>query len=299
MQHQKIKAVIIGSGNIGIDILLKLQRSPWIRCNLFIGRRLDSKGIAIAKSLDIRTDISGIDALLKYKQDYDLVFDATSAQAHLEHASVLKGLGKQVVDLTPAKLGKSCIPVLNIQDCVDEDNINMVTCGGQASTPIAYALLQAHKNIEYIEVVSSIAAKSAGSATRINIDEYINTTEAAIKEFSGCLRAKSILNINPAEPCVEMKTTIFAKIYQADLKKITDEVNKVVEQVKKYVPGYSLVLAPQYQEDKIMVMVKVLGQGDYLPSYAGNLDIITAAAVQAAEEIAKNKINNFKQLKSA
>lgn len=289
MRHQPIRAAIIGTGNIGTDILVKLNRSRYINCVLFSGRRDKSKGINFAKSLGVETTSNGFVGLREHSSSYDIVFDATSAQAHKQHATWLKNMGKIVIDLTPAKVGRLCVPSLNINKLLEEYNINMVTCGGQASTPIAHALGMVHQNIEYIEVVSSISAMSAGQATRLNIDEYIDTTEKAIKIFSGCRKSKAILNINPAVPSVDMKTTIFAKIDKPDMVSIRDVVYKAAENIKKYVPGYELAVEPWYNGSQVMVMVRVVGSGDYLPKFAGNLDIITSAAIKAGEALAQHR----------
>jgi acetaldehyde dehydrogenase (acetylating) len=216
-----------------------------------------------------------------------LVFDATSAKDHLEHAPVLKALGKRVIDLTPAKVGAMCVPAVNKEQCLNEQNINMITCGGQASIPIAYAIGKIHADVDYIEVVSSIASKSAGPATRMNMDEYIATTEQGIKQFSGARKAKAILNLNPAIPCIDMQTTIFAKVEKPDLDALNGVLASLIRQIQLYVPGYALLVGPIVENGRIVVMVKVRGRGDYLPEYAGNLDIINCAAIAMAEEHAK------------
>ena len=292
---QPIRAAIIGSGNIGADILVKLNRSEYIDCVLFSGRRPESAGIHFAKSLNVETTIDGINGLCENSSNYDIVFDATSAESHKKHAELFKRMGKVVVDLTPAKVGKLCVPFLNISKLLGEANISMITCGGQASTPIAHALGKVHPNMEYVEVVSSIAAMSAGEATRSNIDEYIDTTEKAIKKFTGCQRSKAILNINPSIPSVDMKTTIFAKIDKPDMCSIKNTVFNAVENVQKYVPGYELVVEPWYNGKQVMVMVRVTGSGDYLPKFAGNLDIITCAAVRAGEAIAHHRCSSLRE----
>lgn len=293
IQQGKIRAAIIGTGNIGADILIKLQRSQTINCVLFAGRNTESAGINLAKSLQVPTTTNGFAGLHENADAFDLVFDATSAETHKKHASLLTKMGKRVIDLTPAKIGRLCIPALNLSEIVEENNINMITCGGQAATPIAHALGTVHRDIEYIEVISSIAAKSAGNATRWNIDEYLETTEMAIKQFSACRHAKVILNINPAVPSVMMKTTLLAKIDNPDMEKINGVIIDAVRNIKKYVPGYELLVEPRYDGKQVMVMVSVMGNGDYLPKFAGNLDIITCAAVKAGEAIAKHKSLNL------
>lgn len=283
----KLKVAIIGSGNIGTDLLLKVLRSPYLECGAFIGRNLSSSGMTKALSLGVQVSADGIDYIVKNLNCCDLVFDATSAKSHLEHAPILKKLNKRVIDLTPAKIGLMGVPSVNLEDCLTEFNINMVTCGGQASIPVAYAIGQTQTDVEYIEVVSSIASRSAGPATRQNLDEYIKTTEDGLKEFSGAARTKAILNLNPAEPCVDMQTTIFAKVKHPDVEKLSGVLAQLVEKIRKYVPGYEIILGPIVENGRIVVMARVRGLGDYLPAYAGNLDIINCAAIAMAEEFAR------------
>lgn len=285
----KLKVAILGSGNIGTDLVVKALRSPLLECTLFIGRNLSSPGMAKALSLGVKVSDRSINAIIENPEICDLVFDATSAEAHLYHAPILKKLEKIVIDLTPAKIGRLCVPAVNLHECVEEDNLNMITCGGQASTPIAYAIGKTHTEVEYIEVISSIASRSAGPATRANLDEYIETTETALKLFSGCQRSKAILNLNPAYPCIDMQTTIFAKVKNPNIEKLTIEVDNIVRKIQAYVPGYELIVRPTIENNRIVVMVKVRGLGDYLPSYAGNLDIINCAAIAMAEEYAKKQ----------
>lgn len=284
---RKLKVAIIGSGNIGTDLLIKVLRSPYLECGAFIGRNLSSSGMVKALSLGVRVSAEGIDYIVKNPDCCDLVFDATSAKSHQDHAPILKKLNKRVIDLTPAKIGLMSVPSVNLADALAESNVNMVTCGGQASIPVAYAIGQTQTDVEYIEVVSSIASRSAGPATRQNLDEYIKTTEDGLKEFSGATRTKAILNLNPAEPCVDMRATIFAKVKNPDIAKLSEELMELVKKIREYVPGYEIILGPIMENDRIVVMVKVRGLGDYLPAYAGNLDIINCAAIAMAEEYAR------------
>jgi acetaldehyde dehydrogenase len=284
--NNKLRIAIIGSGNIGTDLLIKVLRSPHLECGAFIGRNLSSAGMLKALSLGVQVSADGIDYILRNPDCCELVFDATSAKSHLEHAPILKKLGKRVIDLTPAKVGLMGVPSVNLAAALTEYNVNMVTCGGQASIPVAYAIGQTQTEVDYIEVVSSISSRSAGPATRQNLDEYIKTTEDGLKEFSGALRTKAILNLNPAEPCVDMQTTIFAKVKKPDIPKLSGVLNHLVENICKYVPGYQIILGPIVENDRIVVMVRVRGLGDYLPAYAGNLDIINCAAISMAEEYA-------------
>ena len=218
LNSQKLRVAILGSGNIGTDLLVKIQRSNFIECVAFIGRSYSSNGMNKALNMGVTCSDQSIQYVEKNADDIDLVFDCTSAADHKKHAIILKKNNIIAIDLTPANVGMMAVPALNINECLNEMNINMITCGGQASIPIAAAIGRSHKNVEYIEVVSSIASKSAGPATRRNLDEYIETTEHGIKKFSGVKHAKAILNLNPAFPCINMQTTIFAKTEHLDIK---------------------------------------------------------------------------------
>ena len=283
----KLKVAIIGSGNIGTDLLIKTLRSPYLECGAFIGRNLSSPGMVRAHSLGVTVSAEGIDYIKSNPNCCELVFDATSANGHLNHAPILKKMNKLVIDLTPAKVGLMSVPSVNLNDSLAQSNVNMVTCGGQASIPIAYAIGQTHADLDYIEVVSSISSRSAGPATRQNLDEYIKTTEDGLKEFSGATRTKAILNLNPAEPCVDMQTTIYARVKNPNIEKLSVKINALVEKIREYVPGYEVILGPIIENDRIVVMIRVRGLGDYLPAYAGNLDIINCAAIAMAEEYAR------------
>lgn len=286
----RIPVAILGTGNIGTDLLLKIRRSKFLECKLFVGRNLSSQGMSKAVTLGVPISDRSIDAIMEAPHAYQIVFDATSARAHLQHWPLLQKLGLKVIDLTPSHVGKMCIPAVNIDECLAEQNVNMVTCGGQASVPIAHVIGATQKDVEYIEVVSSISSRSAGPATRINLDEYIYTTEAAIRDFSGALRAKAILILNPANPCINMQTTIFAKVPEPRMDLLKAAVESMVARIQTYVPGYQLILGPIIEHDRIVVMVKTLGLGDYLPKYAGNLDIINCAAIAMAEAFAKSQM---------
>lgn len=296
----KLKIAIIGSGNIGTDLMIKVMRSRHLVCTLFAGRNFNSAGMKRASQLGVPISDRGIEAIIADPSICDMVFDATSAQAHIGHWAALEKLGKTVIDMTPAKLGEFCIPAINAQDCIRDGmvggtaagNINMITCGGQSSIPIAAAIGQVHQNIEYVEVASSIASRSAGPATRANLDEYIETTEEALQRFSGARRAKAILILNPANPPIDMQTTIYAKIDNPDLDAIRASVEAMVEKLKTYVPGYSLVIPPTLEAGRVITTIKVMGAGDYLPQYAGNLDIINCAAIAMAEMLAEARLAN-------
>ena len=296
---QKTKVAIVGSGNIGTDLLIKIIRSPYLECAAFIGRNLFSPGMMKAQALQIRVSAEGISFIEKNPFCCDIVFDATSSSAHLVHAPILERLNKFVIDLTPAKIGKMCVPVVNMDDAIYENNVNMITCGGQASLPIAHAIALTHDEVDYIEVVSSIASRSAGPATRLNLDEYIHTTEHALKIFSRAKTTKAILNLNPAQPCINMQTTIFAKVKNPNIEKLNIVVKDIEAQVQQYVPGYEIIVSPMMENDRIVVMVRVKGLGDYLPEYAGNLDIINCAALAIAEKYALNKRKHYTTVKEA
>lgn len=285
-QSGKLKVAILGSGNIGTDLLLKTLRSNYLECTFFAGRNMASPGMVKASGLGVRISDLGIDALVAEPDNYDLVFDATSAIDHKRHWAILEKLGKIVIDMTPSQVGDMCVPALNLEHCLKYQNVNMVTCGGQASTPMAFCIGQVHPEVEYIEVVSSIASRSAGPATRINIDEYIETTEKALRVFANAQNAKSILILNPAQPCVDMQTTIFAKVKNPNLEQLSPLVKNMVAKIQTYVPGYELIVPPVLENNRIVVTVKVQGLGDYLPRYAGNLDIINCAALAMAEAYA-------------
>ena len=286
----KLKIAIIGSGNIGTDLLIKVMRSSVMTCTLFAGRNFNSTGMKRANALGVMISDRGIEAIVNDPTICDVVFDCTSAHAHQTHWPILNKLGKTVIDMTPAKLGALCIPCINAEESLagGARNINMITCGGQSSIPIAYAIAQVHKNIDYIEVASSIASRSAGPATRYNLDEYIETTQEALQSFTGALRTKAILILNPANPPIDMQTTIYSKIAEPDLPAITASVLAMVDKLKIYVPGYQLIVPPTVDGGKVITTIKVLGAGDYLPQYAGNLDIINCAAIAMAELIAKS-----------
>lgn len=287
---EKLKIAIIGTGNIGTDLMVKIMRSQQMTCTLFAGRNFNSSGMKRANALGVTISDRGIEAIINDPEICDVVFDCTSAHAHVEHWAILSKLGKTVIDMTPAKLGELCVPAINAAACLATGarNINMITCGGQSSIPIAFAMSQVHSDIDYIEVASSIASRSAGPATRQNLDEYIETTQDALQTFSGAKRTKAILILNPANPPIDMQTTIYAKIFEPDMPSILQSVNAMVEKLKTYVPGYQLIVPPTFEGGKVITTIKVIGAGDYLPQYAGNLDIINCAAIAMAEMIARS-----------
>ena len=278
-----IKAGIIGTGNIGTDLLLKLINTDFIEPVIFAGRRMSSNGIKLAQEKGIPVTDKGIDYFIKNCCIADIVYDCTNAIDAKQHAKVFKKQGVKVIDLTPAKVGDLCVPTINPEAIKTKGNVNMITCGGQASTPLLNVISK-HCNLEYIEVVSQIASDSAGMATRLNIDNYIHTTERAITEFTGCNNCKVILNLNPAIPQVDMQTTLFIKAKNIKFSSLNKDIYKTIKKLKEYIPHYELVMPPTINNDILVLSIRVKGTGDYLPEYAGNLDIINCAAI----EISKN-----------
>lgn len=284
----KIKVAIIGTGNIGTDLLLKALKTNFMDVVAFVGRRLDSDGMLTAKKCNVLISDQGIEYFINNPKCCDVVYDCTSAADAIEHAKIFKEQGIKVIDLTPAKVGDMCVPDVNSEIISTDDNVNMITCGGQASMPMLHLLSKECTGLEYIEVVSQIASKSAGMATRINVDNYIQTTQKAITKFTGCSNNKVILNLNPAEPCVDMQTTIFIKAKKVNFENLTEKVLEKIEELKTYIPYYEMVLPPTMNDNGVVVMsIKVRGTGDYLPAYAGNLDIINCAAIKVTERLVK------------
>lgn len=232
--QKKIKVAIIGTGNIGSDLLIKIQRSPWLECSLFAGRSLTSRGIQRAKEMGIPVSDKSIHAIVNDPSCCDIVFDATSADAHKEHAPILRKLEKFAVDLTPALVGPMCVPVLNLDECMQADNVNMITCGGQATVPLASAIKSVHPEAtKYIEIVASISSKSAGPGTRANIDEFTQTTGDALARFTKTDNTKAIIILNSAEPPVHMRNTVYALIDNPDMPAITKAVRDMEKKIQK------------------------------------------------------------------
>jgi acetaldehyde dehydrogenase (acetylating) len=281
---KKVKVGIIGPGNIGSDLMYKIMRSKYLELALMTGV-VESEGIKRAANMGIKTSTAGVNAILE-EPGITMVFDATGAQPHLKHAPLLKDAGKIAIDLTPAAVGPYVVPCVNLDEVKQEVNLNMVTCGGQATIPIVYAISRV-AGAKYAEIVACIASKSAGPGTRQNIDEFTQTTAKALRVVGQAEKSKAIIVLNPAEPPIMMTNTVYVQVEKADLNAITVSVNDIVKQISEYVPGYKLRVPPILDGDKVTVIVQVEGQGDFLPKYSGNLDIITSAAVATAEKMAQ------------
>lgn len=292
---KKIKVALIGSGNIGTDLLIKALRSETIEPVWMVGIDEASDGLKKAQALGLKTTHQGIDGLLPYvKEDgIEIAFDATSAHVHAENNEKLQAAGVKVIDLTPAAIGPYCVPPVNLEEHIaaNEPNVNMVTCGGQATIPIVAAISRIQQ-VDYGEIVATIASKSAGPGTRKNIDEFTRTTAGAIEQIGGAKQGKAIIIMNPAEPPLMMRDTVHVLTKEApDKEAITESVLAMIEKVQTYVPGYQLKNGPVFDGNRVSVFLEVAGLGDYLPSYAGNLDIMTAAALSTAEQIAQHMMN--------
>jgi acetaldehyde dehydrogenase len=281
----RIKVAIIGPGNIGTDLMYKVLRSQYLEMGMMAGI-MESEGIRRAASLGVKTSIEGAQAVAREK-DVKIVFEATSAAAHQKNAPILKEAGQIAIDLTPAAVGPYCVPCVNLDRLFDVPNVNMVTCGGQATIPVVHAVERAAGAV-YAEIVACISSKSAGPGTRANIDEFTETTASAIEKVGGAEKGKAIIVLNPAEPPLMMTNTIIVRTRDKNVpaEKITESIDRIVAEIQKYVPGYRLRVPPLIDGDKVTTIVEVQGQGDFLPPYSGNLDIINSAAVATAEKIA-------------
>jgi len=287
----KVKAAIVGSGNIGTDLMKKLEQSEHLEMTAMVGIDKNSDGLRRAKQQGYEVFYNGIDEFVEHPELADIVFDATSAKAHLHNTKVLEGMGKQVLDLTPAAVGPFIVPSVNMGEHFDKTNVNLITCGGQATIPIVNAVNKASP-VEYAEIVATISSESAGPGTRMNIDEFTETTAEGIEKIGGAKKGKAIIILNPAEPPILMRDTVYAVVKDGTMKEdqVIDSINKVVAEVQTYVPGYRLRSVPIIDGNRVTVFLEVEGAGDYLPNYAGNLDIMTAAAVKVAEGFAINKV---------
>jgi len=287
----KIKCALIGSGNIGTDLIYKLKRSPVLEPVWMVGIDPASEGLARAREMGLKTTADGVDGLLPHvmADGIQIAFDATSAYVHAENSRKLNSLGVLMIDLTPAAIGPLCVPPVNLKEHADkvEMNVNMISCAGQATIPIVHAISRVQR-VAYGEIVASLASRSIGPGTRANLDEFTYTTSAAIEKVGGARKGKALAIINPAEPPMIMRNTINCLCEdEPDSPRIINSVLDMIDQVQRYVPGYRLVNGPLFDGKRVAVFMEVAGLGDYLPKYAGNLDIMTAAACRTGEMFAE------------
>ncbi|RQZ83010.1 acetaldehyde dehydrogenase (acetylating) [Burkholderia cepacia] len=288
---RKIRCALIGPGNIGTDLLAKLMRSPVLEPVWMVGIDPDSDGLKRARELGLKTTAEGVDGLLPHVRadGVQIAFDATSAYVHAENSRKLNALGVLMIDLTPAAIGPYCVPPVNLKDHIGsgEMNVNMVTCGGQATIPMVRAVSRVQP-VAYGEIVATVSSRSVGPGTRKNIDEFTRTTAAAVAQVGGAQAGKAIIVINPADPPLIMRDTVHCLTESApDEARIVESVHAMIADVQRYVPGYRLVNGPVFDGNRVSIYLEVEGLGDYLPKYAGNLDIMTAAAARTAEMFAE------------
>ncbi len=281
-----LNAAIVGSGNIATDLLFKLRRSERIEPRWMVGIDPESDGLRRAAQLGVQTSAEGVGWLLRQDPLPDLVFEATSAKAHMANAPLYAAHNIIAVDLTPAAVGPYVVPPVNLTEHIGKPNLNMVTCGGQATIPMVYAVSRVTE-VPYAEIVASVSSAAAGPGTRANIDEFTRTTAGAVATLGGAGRGKAIIILNPAKPSVIMRDSIFVAVPpDVDQQAVVDSVRAMEAEVQGYVPGFRLTADPQFDDGRVAIFLQVEGAGDYLPSYAGNLDIMTAAAAKVGEEIA-------------
>lgn len=285
---KKLKVGIIGSGNIGTDLMKKVMRSDYLEMSVLIGIDPASDGLKRAQDAGIHTISNGIKGFLEQPELADIIFDATSAKVHQAHVEALVPLGKRIIDLTPAAIGPFVVPAVNLQKHIELPVVNMITCGGQVTIPIVHAISRI-QSVAYAEIVATIASKSAGPGTRANIDEFTETTARAIEQVGGAKQGKAIIILNPAEPPMLMRDTVSCLLEEEakDPVKIKESIEEMVQAVNAYVPGYRLKIEPLIDGREVKVFLEVEGLGDYLPVYAGNLDIMTASGLKVAEMIAQ------------
>jgi acetaldehyde/propanal dehydrogenase len=288
---RKVRCALIGPGNIGTDLLAKLRRSPVLEPVWMVGIDPTSDGLKKARELGLKTTDQGVDGLVPHIEadGVQIVFDATSAYVHPENSRKVTALGAMMIDLTPAAIGPYCVPPVNLKEHVGkrEMNVNMVTCGGQATIPMVYAVSRVQP-VRYAEIIATVSSRSAGPGTRKNIDEFTRTTAGAVARVGGAKQGKAIIIINPAEPPIIMRDTVHCLVEgRPKAAQIEESVHRMIAEVQKYVPGYRLVNGPVIDGDRVSIYLEVEGLGDYLPKYAGNLDIMTAAAARTAEMFAE------------
>ncbi len=288
---KKIKCALIGSGNIGTDLIYKIQRSEYLEPVWMVGIDPESEGLKLAAEMGLKTTADGVDGLLPHVEGdgIQIAFDATSAYVHADNSRKLNALGVLMIDLTPAAIGPLCVPPVNLKEHTDkyEMNVNMISCAGQATIPLVSAVSRVQA-VDYAEIVATLASRSIGAGTRANLDEFTYTTSGALTKVGGARRGKALAVINPAEPPMIMRNTISCITDdEPDQEKIIESVLAMIKEVQKYVPGYRLVNGPDFDGKRVTVFMEVEGLGDYLPKYAGNLDIMTAAATRTAEMFAQ------------
>lgn len=288
----KVKAAIIGTGNIGTDLMYKLESSDVIELTALIGIDPDSDGLKRAEEKGYQAFSNGIEAVQKDPDLADLFFDATSAKAHENHARILKDLNKMVIDLTPAAVGPFFSPAVGKTD-TDKgyDNVNMITCGGQATVPMVHAVNRV-ADVSYAEIVATISSLSAGPGTRANIDEFTITTRQGLEETGGADKGKALIILNPADPPIMMRDTVYCEVKNMDEDKVYQSIKEMEKNVQEYVPGFHLKQEPMFDGDMVTIFVEVKGAGDYFPTYAGNLDIMTAAAKKVGEDFARSIVTS-------
>lgn len=296
-----LRCAIVGSGNIGTDLMIKMLRSDSLDLRALVGIDPASDGLARARTLGVTSSHGGPDWVLDNAHEFDMVFDATSAYVHVRYYKKFAEAGITAIDLTPAARGPKVIAAVNLREHLDAPNINMVTCGGQATTPMVFAVRRAVEHLPYAEMVSTVSSKSAGPGTRQNIDEFTKTTSTALREIGGADQSKAIIVLNPAEPPIMMRNTVFAGMPEgADHEAVISSIYEMEKEVAAYVPGYRLKNKPVIEEGpfhtpggevphRVVILLEVEGAGDYLPPYAGNLDIMTAAAMRVGEAVADHR----------
>ena len=292
---RKIKCALIGSGNIGTDLMYKLLRSDVLEPVWMVGIDPDSEGLKRAADKGLKTTHAGIDDLLPHVLDdgIEIAFDATSAYVHADNSAKLNALGVLMIDLTPAAIGPLCVPPVNLGDLAGDRpmNVNMISCAGQATIPMV-AAVSSVQPVEYAEIIASLSSKSVGPGTRANLDEFTYTTSNALEKLGGAKKGKALAIINPAEPPLIMRNTVYCEVEGTpDRDAITTAVHAMITEVQHYVPGYKLVNGPDFDGNRVAVFLEVAGLGDFLPTYAGNLDVMTAAAARTAEMFAERILN--------
>ncbi|MFJ6348261.1 acetaldehyde dehydrogenase (acetylating) [Streptomyces sp. NPDC092046] len=283
-RNGRLPVAVLGAGLIGVDLAEKIMRSEYLECGLVVGRDEKTPGLRQAAELGLPVGTRGIESLLQAPEPFGIVFDATNAMAHAEHAELLSRSGTKLVDLTPSKVGRMVIPSVNGEEVLNSDDINMISCGGQASIPILHAITQTHR-VEYVEVVTTAASPSVGRSTRLNLDEYIETTQDAVRDFTGVKDVKAILNISPARPPATFRVAMSMLGEGFGTASVNAAVRIAAEQVRSFAGGYRIT-ACVVDEDKVFVAAEVTSSGGRIPRYAGNLDIINSAAVHVAERCA-------------